>query len=57
MAFQELLETYGLDPDIFDVIHKIPALPTYKPQEPEFFMIPVPRTNAVFYANGNTLVH
>jgi hypothetical protein len=57
MTFREMLQRYDLDPEIFDVIHKIPTLPVDKPRGPEFFVIPVPRTNPVLYSNGNTLVH
>ena len=56
MTFREMLQRYDLDPEIFDVIHKIPALPANKPQEPEYFIIPVPRDNTICIS-GNTLVH
>ena len=56
MTFREMLQRYDLDPEIFDVIHKIPALPVDKPREPEYFIIPVPRVAAV-YMSGSALLH
>jgi hypothetical protein len=56
MAFQNLLNLYGLDVDVFDVISKLPSLQATESREPEMFLMPFPRRKTLGSKNRSSNV-